>query len=109
MFQMTDSQQTTLRVGGLADKKGNPVTGTLQGAPQWSTDNTDVVALTPAADGQSCLVAAVGPLGQANVTLKLQADFGQGPVPIVGTFAVTITGGSATQVTITADPPSEEA
>jgi len=105
MFQMTYSQQVTLSVA-FTDKKGNPAA--VDGVPEWSTDNPTVLALTPAADGLSCLVKAAGPLGTAKVTLKADADLGAGVTDIVGTFDVEITAGVATTVTITAGTPEEQ-
>jgi hypothetical protein len=105
-FQMSDSQQTTVAVK-FVDKKGQPAP--VDGIPEWSTDNTDVLALTPAADGLSCLVQAVGPLGTGTLTLKADADVGDGVTPIVGTLEVVITGGQATTVTLEASEPVEQA
>ncbi len=104
-FTMTDSQQTTMSVK-FVDKKGQPAK--VDGAPEWSTDNTDVLALTPAADGLSCLVAAAGPLGDGTITLKADADLGAGVVPLIGTVDVSVTGGQATVVTIDPGTPSEQ-
>lgn len=102
---MTDSQQCTLTVAFL-DKKGNPAP--TDGPPEWLVDNPNVLTLTPAPDGLSCLVVAVGPLGSAVVSVKADADLGSGVVEIVGTLDVTITGGTATTVTITPGTPAEQ-
>jgi len=104
-FTLSDSQQMNLKVD-FVDKKGNvaPVDGT----PEWSVDNSKLLALTPSSDGRSCLIAAVGPLGTANVTVKADADLGAGVTPIIGTVAVEITGGTATTINITGDAPVEQ-
>ena len=104
-FSLTDSQQTTLSVK-FVDKKGNPAN--VDGVPEWSTDNTDVLALTPAADGLSCVAASVGPLGVAKVTLKADADLGAGTEPIFGTLEIDVTAGNAATVTIDAAAPTEQ-
>ncbi len=104
-FSMSDSQQVGLTIK-VVDKKGNKAP--IDGVPEWSVDNTELLALTPAADGLTCVVAAVGPLGDGNVTVKCDADLGSGVVPIIGTLAVTITGGAATTVTIDAGTPTEQ-
>ncbi len=104
-FELTDCQQVTLSVTFL-DKKGNPAR--VDGAPAWLVDNPNVLALTPAADGLSCLVSAVGPLGSALVTLTADADLGAGVVSVIGTFAVDVTAGAATTVAITAGTPEEQ-
>ena len=104
-FTMSDSQQTNCSVV-FVDKKGNPAP--VDGVPQWLVDNPNVLALAPAADGMSCLVSAVGPLGDATVTVKADADLGSGVTEVIGTLAVTITGGTATTVTITPAAPTEQ-
>ncbi len=104
-FSMSDSQQVTVTIKAV-DKKGNAAT--LDGVPEWSSDNSDVLALTPSPDGMSCLVQAVGPLGTGNITMKADADLGTGTTEIVGTLEVDITGGQATVVTLDPGPVSEQ-
>lgn len=104
-FKMSDSQLTTVSVN-FADKKGN--VAQVDGLPEWSTDNPNVLSLTPAADGMSCKVSAVGPLGVASVTLKADADLGQGVTEIIGVLEVEITGGNASVVKLTPDTPAEQ-
>ena len=103
-FQITDSQQVTLGIKAL-DKKGNPAP--IEGV-EWSTDKTDLLALVPSADGLSCTVLAVGPLGIGTVTMKADAQMGEGESPIVGTLQVEVTGGQAVTVKITAGTPEEQ-
>ncbi len=102
---MTVSKQAVASVKFL-DKKGNPAP--VDGPPTWTTDNSDVLALTPAADGLSCLIVAVGQIGTGNVQVSADADLGAGVTPIIGTLACTITGGTATTVTIDVGAPTEQ-
>ena len=88
------------------DRRGNPATA--QGPLEWSTDNVDLLALTPSDDGLACQVSAVGPLGMAVVTLQADADLGEGVVHIVGSMEVTVTAGTAVVVELTADTPVEQ-
>lgn len=106
-FEMSASQQTILSVK-FVDKKGNPAK--VDGVPEWSTDNTDVLALTPDANGlgMACLVQAVGPLGTGMVTLKADADLGSGVVELIGTLEIVVGAGTATNVTIEASTPEEQ-
>jgi len=99
------SQQVKVTVE-FRDKKGNPAK--VDGKPEWLTDNTDVLALTPGGDGLSCVVAAAGPIGVGIVTLKADADLGSGVVEVVGTLEVNVTAGPATVVTLTAETPEEQ-
>lgn len=104
-FDLAATQQVPVSVA-FTDKKGNPAP--VDGVPTWSTDNSEVLALTPAADGLSCVVAAVGPLGSATVTLQADADLGEGVVSIVGSLSVNVTAGSATVVALTPGVPEEQ-
>lgn len=81
------------------DKSGQPAR--VDGIPQWSTDNSELLALAPAEDGMSCLVSAVGPLGEATVTLTADADRGEGVVPIYGSLEIEVTSGMAALVVLT--------
>ena len=104
-FQMTDAQQVQMTVA-FADSRGNP-TGPPAGAqpPQWLVDNTTLLSLTPAADGLSCTVAALGPLGTGTVSVKV-GDASGNPLAS-GSIDVTIIGGAPTQVVITPGAPTD--
>ncbi len=104
-FSMTGSQQVDCKVE-FKDKKGNPAK--VDGVPAWSVDNSDILSVTPAADGLSAVVAAMGPLGTANVQVNADADLGAGIVEIIGLLECTITAGQATVVNITPGTPSEQ-
>lgn len=54
------------------DAHGNPTAPLI--TPVWTTDHADLVTLVPAADGKTCEVSALGPLGVADVTCASQ-DF----------------------------------
>lgn len=99
------TQQFSVSVA-FVDKKGNPAP--VDGTPQWSTDNTDVLKVTAAPDGMSATVAAVGAIGSASITLSADADLGAGVVPLVGTLAVNVTAGQAASVVLTPGPVTEQ-
>lgn len=102
---MSVTQKAPLTVE-ILDKKGNPAP--VDGVPDWMVDNSELLALTPSADGMSCEIAAVGPLGVATVTFRADADLGTGFKPIMGTSEITLTGGEATVVNITMGTPVEQ-
>lgn len=106
-FSMTDSQQCEVTIAPVS-KKGNPAP--LDGIPVWSTENTNVLALTPSGDGLSCVIAAVGPLTSTpvRVTVTGDADMGSGVTPIVGFVDVEITGGQAVSINVTPGIPTEQ-
>lgn len=97
VFSMSSTQQVNV-TAGFRDKRGNPAA--VDGVPAWMVDNSEILALEPSADGFSCLIRAVGPLGDGLVTLTADADVGEGTTPVVGTLQVTITAGAATVITL---------
>ncbi len=103
-FQMKDTQQVTLTINPV-DRKGNAAE--IENV-DWSTDNSEVLALSPSADGKSCLVAAVGPIGTATVTIKGDAQIGEGEALIAGSLDIEITSGVATQLKLVAGTPEEQ-
>lgn len=106
MSQLTATQQVLLLVR-FTDRLGNPAP--VDEPPEWLVDNPNVVALEPAADGMSCLCKAVGPIGIANVTLRADADLGDGTEHIVGTHEFEIVAGEAVSVEITVGTPASAA
>lgn len=99
--QLTDTKQVTLTVAEQ-DSKQQPVTGD---ALTWTVDNPAIVAITPAADGYSCLCVA-GTDGVATVTV---ADNTVTP-PLTGTDVLTVVSSAATSLMISegtaeAQPP----
>lgn len=96
---LTDTQQVTLAISGGADKKGNPAT-LPPGVPAWTVSDPTILAVTPAADGLSAVVTAVGAIGTAQV----QAVVGG----LTGVLDVQVTAGSATSVLVTAGTPTEQ-
>lgn len=101
---LTDSQETSLTIAPT-DKKGKP-------APvesvSWTSSDAGVIALTPAADGLSCLAVAGNP-GTAQVSVSVDAEIGDGVVTLTGTLTVNVIGGQAVALGITAGTPVEQA
>lgn len=104
-MQLTDSQQVTLSVA-FTDKRGQPAP--IDGLPSWGVDNSDVLAITPAADGMSALVAAVGPLGSGMVSVTADSAPGDPVVTFAGTLQIDVTAGPATVANITPGTPEEQ-
>ncbi len=70
MSDLKDNQTGTYTLTFL-DAKGNATAPPPAALPlTWVVDNTALVTLTPAPDSLSCVVAAVGPLGAAVVTVN---------------------------------------
>lgn len=83
----------------IVNKKGQPAS--VDGTPEWLSDNTDVLALTPSPDGMSCDVVAVGIPGTAKVQVSADADLGAGVESLVGTLDVSVIAAPATAITLT--------
>jgi len=104
-YDMTNSQQLTATIQPV-DKKGNPAA--IDGVPVWASSDETIITVVPASDGLSAVVAAVGPLGSAKVSVTGDADLGPGVSSIFGTLDVTITQGQAVGFKITAGEPTEQ-
>lgn len=102
---MTNSQQATASIQPV-DKRNQPAP--VDGIPVWASSDETIVTVTPAADGMSAVVAAVGPLGTAKISVTADADLGTGVSSIFGTLDVTITQGQAVGMTITLGPATEQ-
>lgn len=102
-FSITDNQTQQVQVTPGNDSKGNP--GTFTGTPTWASSDPTIATVTPAADGLTAAVAAVGPLGTVTVTVTATAGSGT----VSGTATVTVTGAPAASLEITpVGPPTEQ-
>lgn len=106
MLELKDTQQVTLSIQPV-DKKGNPAA--IDGKPEWASSNSEVLSVEPAADGMSAVAKAVGPLGSAIVSVKVDADLGEGVSELSGVLEVQVFGSGAVSVDITAGTPEEQA
>jgi len=104
--QMTDIQSVTLSIAA-EDARGNPAV--LGDVPVWAVSDATLATVTPAADGMSCVVAAVGPLGTPQVTVTAHGALADGTPDladtITGSVDFTIVSSEATQFVVTASAP----
>lgn len=103
---------TTMKTGQFVpitleftDDKGKIVQP--DGPPQWATDNSDVLTLTPSDDGMTCTISSTGMPGTAKVQMTADGEFGPGISTIVGTEDFTIVPRPATQVKLTVGEPQD--
>jgi len=87
------------------DAKGNPAP--VDGAPAWGSSDPTVATVTPAADGLSAMVAAVGPLGKTQISVNADADLGEGFESIAGTLEIEVVAGKAVSLSIKTGTPEE--
>ena len=102
---MTDTQKFAASVS-FVDAKGNPAQ--VEGVPAWNASDPSILTVTPAADGLSAEVVAVGPLGTSQVSVTADADLGEGVTPIVGVLDVQVVAGQAVAVSISTSAPVEQ-
>ncbi len=99
---LTDEQKCTLSVV-FKTAAGNPAK--VDGVPQWSVSDSNLLALTNSVDGMSVVITTVGPLGTAQVNVTADADLGEGVRPITGTLDVEVHAAEAVAVGISAGVP----
>ena len=103
-MNITDSQQVALSVTAV-DKKGNPVPNV--GALAFSVSDEAILSLVDNGDG-TAVVSAVGPLGDAVVTVQDDVDADTVP-DFFGSLAVSVVAGSIAEISIVAGEPTEQA
>lgn len=96
-YTMMDDGEASVVIRAV-DAKGNPAP--LDGIPAWSTSDDTLLTVTPAVDGLSAQIAAVGPLGATQ--LKVTADARMGPevVEIMGVLDIDIVAGEAVSIVL---------
>lgn len=98
-FILTADQQVSVSFTAK-DKYQNDAK--IDGVPVWSSSDDAIVTVTPAADGMSALVVAVGPVGTAQVSVRADADMTEGSKEIVGMLDLEILASEATVVALSA-------
>jgi hypothetical protein len=66
----------------------------------WGTTDEAIVALNPSDDGMSCTVVSAGAMGTAQITVRLDADVGDGVQELTGMALVDVTAGQASTIAI---------
>jgi len=102
---LSDTQKVTLRIEPR-NKKGN--LATLDGVPQWSSGDPNVVSVKPSVDGLSCVVLA-GQAGSTQVSVTADADLDAGEArQLTGTIDFQVMPGEAITMGIVAGAPEEQ-
>jgi hypothetical protein len=102
LLVLTDEQKVVLFLEPKT-AAGNPAK--VDGVPEWSVSNADVLALQVSADGMSAVAVASGPLGGAQVNVTADADLGEGARPITAVQDIEVRAAEATQLGIRAGAP----
>jgi hypothetical protein len=101
LFVLTDVQKAPLTISPV-DAAGNaaPVEGVV-----WSSSDPTVLTVEAAPDGLSAVITAVGPLGDAQVSVTADAQIGDGVTELTGVLAVRVVASQAVAFNITAGTP----
>jgi hypothetical protein len=102
-FVLTADQKTRVAVS-LQDRYGNAAT--IDGDPRWETSDPGVVTVSTLDAGMAGDIVAVGRPGTAQVTVRCDADVGDGVRELVGVLDVEVVGGEA--VLIALNPAAAE-
>lgn len=101
--KMKDTEKVVITIE-LDDAKGFPTGGAFDQPPVWASDDAgQFVALTPAADGMSCVAAGVAP-GNANVSVSGTVN----GASYTGSLALPIVAGDAATIKLVAGAPTPQ-
>ena len=97
-----DDQQVRLSINPL-DRAGNPAR--VDGAPSWVSSNESIVSIQPEANGLVALAVAVNQIGVAQITVTADADLGSGVLNLSETATISVVGGQAVSLGMSAGAP----
>ena len=98
-FILTADQQVSLSFSAK-DKYGNDAG--IDGTPTWTSSDDSKVTVSAGADGKSATAVAVGPIGTAQVSVRADADLGDGAREVVGVLDIEVIAGEASIVALSA-------
>lgn len=87
----------------ISDSYGNQAT--VDGTPTWTSGDDAIVALAVSGDGFTAVASAVGPVGTAQVSVRADADIGDGLREIIAVLDIEVVGGEARLVALNAGEP----
>ena len=99
---LTDIQQTQASFDTV-DAAGNPVTP-VAGTVTWSSTDTSILTITPAADGLTAVAATTGKLGTVQVTVKLTPT--DGSAALSDSATVDVVSSAATSIKLVFGTPT---
>lgn len=100
------TQEFTLAVESVTDKKGNPAT--VDGPMRWGTSDPAKLTFVASPDGMSAVFTAVGPIGDVQASVQADADLGPDEKLVLGTFDVNVVSGEAAVINLNASTPIEQ-
>lgn len=98
-FILTADQQVGLSFSAT-DKYSNPAG--IDGSPAWASSDESKVTVTAGADGKTATAVAVGPAGTAQISVRADADMGDGMREVVGVLDIEVIAGEASLIALSA-------
>lgn len=77
----------------------------VDGIAVWTVDDSSIVTVTPSANGESAVLRSTGVAGTTRVVVTVDADLGEGVVPVSGVLDVTVSQSGAVAVNFTVGTP----
>jgi hypothetical protein len=97
MIVKATSPGIVVRIKRVLDAKGNEAQ--FQGPPAWASSNESVLSLTPSEDGMSATGTIAGPVGNAQISVRIDADTSdEGVKELIGTSDVEVVAGEAATI-----------
>jgi hypothetical protein len=103
-LMLADDQQVDVAFKAI-DSRGNPAR--IDGEARWASSDESVLEVFPN-DDNSATALAVGPLGTAQVQVKIDADLGDGVRELVGILDVEVVAGEAVALELVPGTPSAQ-
>lgn len=104
MLQLTDTQRVQISIAPV-DKKGAPAQ--VQSVA-FSSSDTSVATVTQDATDPNKAVVVAGVAGTCQIQVSADADLGDGVSTINGTLDITVVGGPAVSLSVSAGTPEEQ-
>lgn len=77
----------------FTDAYNNPAR--IDGVPQWSSADETILTIAPSEDGMTAVATPAGPLGMVQVSVRADADLGEGMQEVILLGEVEVVGGRA--------------
>jgi len=101
-FILTADQEVPVSVA-FTDDHGNDAL--VDGIPVWASSDDTIMMVVAADDGMSAVASAVGPVGQAQLSVTADADMGSGTTNVMGLLDIQVVAGDALVAVVTAGTP----
>lgn len=104
-LQLNTEQKIKLTIAPKTES-GKPAS--LDGIPVWTSSDTSVIVLEPAADGLSAYCITTDAAGVSNVSVSADCDLGAGIETISATEDITVTHVKASNLGLTDGTPENK-